>query len=280
MKKYLKWIVTLLIVASIFGVYGCKQESEPISIDKIAPANIGKLEIVASNGTAILSWTNPSDSDFSGVELSMNPATSSLSNSIIIPKDSKSFSISGLTNGKEYTFTVKSVDTSGNKSGGVTKSVTVEDTSDKTPPAEVTNIGIVASNENAILSWTNPTDEDFFAVQISMNPAEGTLKNPVILGKDVENFVVSGLKNEKEYTFTIKTLDESVNFSAGKSETVIVEDTSDRTAPAEVSNLEIIARNGNAILSWINPTDGDLSGIQISMNPTEGTLTNTIIFVI
>ena len=269
-----------MIVASIFGVYGCKQESEPISIDKIAPANIGKLEIVASNGTAILSWTNPSDSDFSGVELSMNPATSSLSNSIIIPKDSKSFSISGLTNGKEYTFTVKSVDTSGNKSGGVTKSVTVEDTSDKTPPAEVTNIGIVASNENAILSWTNPTDEDFFAVQISMNPAEGTLKNPVILGKDVENFVVSGLKNEKEYTFTIKTLDESVNFSAGKSETVIVEDTSDRTAPAEVSNLEIIARNGNAILSWINPTDGDLSGIQISMNPTEGTLTNTIIFVI
>ena len=221
MKKYLKWIVTLLIVASIFGVYGCKQESEPISIDKTAPANIGKLEIVASNGTAILSWTNPSDSDFSGVELSMNPATSSLSNSIIIPKDSKSFSISGLTNGTEYTFTVKSVDTSGNKSGGVTKSVTVEDTSDKTPPAEVTELKALNRDGSVLLTWQDAKDEDIYGYEVTwdkttpINRSTTMVANSIMIAPNSQGCYISNLTNGTEYTFTVKSVDTNGNKSGG-----------------------------------------------------------------
>ena len=71
---------------------------------------------------------------------------------------------------------------------------------DVTPPADVIELTVIASNGTALLSWTNPLDEDLAGIQISMNPAEGTLKNAISLGKGVSSFDVSGLENEKEDT--------------------------------------------------------------------------------
>ncbi|MBQ5646319.1 MAG: hypothetical protein IIV07_04555, partial [Treponema sp.] len=45
-------------------------------------------------------------------------------NSMMVAPGAKGCYISNLTNGTEYAFTVKSVDTSGNKSAGVTKTIT------------------------------------------------------------------------------------------------------------------------------------------------------------
>ena len=278
MKKF-TWFVTILLVASmIFGIFGCKEQPVPgVELDKTAPAEVTELTVTASNGNALLSWSNPSDEDFVGVQISATPANGTLKNAVSLGKEVTSFEVSGLENGKEYTFLVKTYDKSLNYSVGVTGVATVLDTADYVAPAEVTELTVTASNGNAVLSWKNPSDKDFAGLQISMNPAEGTLKNAVILGKDVTSLDVSGLVNGKEYTFTVKAFDESLNYSEGVTTETTVVDTSDKTAPKDVTDVTVTASDGYALLTWKNPSDEDFAGLQISMNPAEGTLKNTVI---
>ena len=278
MKKF-TWFVTILLVASmIFGIFGCKEQPVPgEELDKTAPAEVTELTVTASNGNALLSWSNPSDEDFVGVQISATPANGTLKNAVSLGKDVTSFEVSGLENGKEYTFLVKTYDKSLNYSVGVTGLATVLDTADYVAPAEVTELTVTASNGNAVLSWKNPSDKDFAGLQISMTPAEGTLKNAVILGKDVTSLDVSGLANGKEYTFTVKAFDESLNYSEGVTTETTVVDTSDKTAPKEVTDVTVTASDGYALLTWKNPSDEDFAGLQISMTPAEGTLKNAVI---
>ena len=86
---------------------------------------------------------------------------------------------------------------------------------DKTAPADVTNLAAVAGDSTAILSWTNPTDADFYGVEVSASPVAGTLANPVVLTGTTTSLTVSGLANATEYTFTVKTIDKSLNTSTG-----------------------------------------------------------------
>ena len=84
---------------------------------------------------------------------------------------------------------------------------------DKTAPAEVTNFSVTLENTTASLSWTNPSDDDFAGVQISMTPAEGFLSTPISIGKSSTSFIVTGLKTESTYLFTLKTFDNKLNYS-------------------------------------------------------------------
>ena len=262
----MKWLAAFLIVATLFGgILGCKQQVE-IPSDKTAPADVTELTVQAANGNAVLSWKNPADTDFAGVQISMSPAEGTLKNAVVLGKDVVSFDVSGLTIGKEYTFTVKAFDESLNYSKGAEEKATVADTADYTAPADVTELTVTASNGNAVLSWKNPADTDFAGVQISMSPAEGTLKNAVVLGKDVVSFDVSGLTIGKEYTFTVKAFDESLNYSKGAEEKATVADTADYTAPADVTELTATNKDASVLLTWTDATDEDIYGYEVTWN--------------
>lgn len=220
MKKQFSWIVLFIAISLISCIFGCKEPA--IETDTKAPANVTSLTVTAADGNAVLTWKNPTDADFDGVQVSMSPAEGTLKNAISLEKDVTSFEVIGLENGKEYTFTVKTFDKSLNYSESVTAKATVIDTSDKTAPANVTELSVQAENGNAVLNWKNPTDADFAGVQISMNSPEGTLLNPFSLGKDVTSFNVSGLTVGKECTFTVKSFDTSLNYSEGTSVNAII----------------------------------------------------------
>ena len=89
---------------------------------------------------------------------------------------------------------------------------------DRTPPAEVTDLQAVAGNGKVSLTWKNPADEDLYQVEISATPADGAVKNPVYVAaqKDAAgSFIAEGLKAGTAYTFTLKTIDKSLNKSKG-----------------------------------------------------------------
>ena len=260
-----------------YSVGKTKKATVADTSDKIAPAEVTELKIEAADGEATLTWVNPEDSDFAGVKISVLPAEGSLENAVILEKGVTKFDVSGLTIGNEYTFTIQTFDESLNYSEGASQTATVADTSDKTPPAEVSEIKLTAANGNAVLEWKNPTDEDFAGVKITMTPAAGTLENAVRLEKTVKSLSVSGLTIGEEYSFTIQTFDASLNYSVGATQKATVADTSDKTAPAEVTELKIEAADGNAKLTWKNPEDSDLAGVKISMSPATGTLENEVI---
>lgn len=137
------------------------------------------------------------------------------------------------------------------------------DDADRTPPAEITGLNAVPNDSSVFLTWTNPADKDFYGVEVSAVPAEGTLKEPVVVKGNT--ITVTGLTNGTSYTFTLKTVDKSTNISAGvSSESVSPVDSSDTTPLAEVTNLKLKVADGIAKLTWTDSVSEDVFGYEIT----------------
>lgn len=224
--KNLKWLAAFLIVATLFGgILGCKQEVE-IPSDKTAPADVTELTVQAANGNAVLNWKNPADTDFAGVQVAMSPAEGTLKNAVSLGKDVVSLDVSGLTIGKEYTFTVKAFDESLNYSKGAEVKATVADTSDKKAPADVTELTVTNKDASVLLEWTDATDEDIYGYEVTwnkkapINRSAAMEANSMMVAPGSEGCFISNLTNGTEYTFTVKSVDTSGNKSDGVTKTI------------------------------------------------------------
>lgn len=91
-------------------------EAVPVE-DTTAPAEVQNLIASSGDASVILSWTNPSDEDFSKVVITYG--VDGVASVRGLPKGESKQYITGLTNGAEYTFTVMAVDRLGNTSNGV-----------------------------------------------------------------------------------------------------------------------------------------------------------------
>ena len=246
------------------------------SSDTTPPEEVDNITVSAIDGNAVISWSVPGSDDFAGVELSLSPAAGTLTYPLLLRKESNSLFVSGLETGENYTFKIRSYDTSYNFSEGKKKSVTVGDSSDRTPTSKVTEVRATGSENKVLISWQNPADEDFYGVQISEKSNSGTLSAPVFIANPASSFTVSELANGTEYEFSIVALDNSFNKSEVVTVTGIPVSSADVTAPNDVSALTVSASDGNALISWINPTDTDFAGVKISMTPAVGTLSNPV----
>jgi quinol monooxygenase YgiN len=90
----------------------------PITAD-LAP--ISGLSVSPGNGTVELSWIDPAETDLASIEISWNSVSRTVSKSSASNR-ANSATITGLTNGAAYTFTLKAVDNAGIKSAGVSSS--------------------------------------------------------------------------------------------------------------------------------------------------------------
>ena len=286
-KHFCKGMAVFAVFAVLALAAGCKQTvTVSEKKDKTPPAEVTALNAIAGDGKVSLSWTNPADEDLYQVEITASPAAGTLSNAVYLSAkkdENMSFTAEGLTNGTGYTFTVKTIDKSLNKSEGTSTAEAVKpvDTSDKTPPAEVTALNAVAGDGKISLSWKNPADEDLYQVEITASPAAGTLANAVYLSakkSESMSFTAEGLTNGTAYRFTVKTIDKSLNKSAGAKTQNPVKPVSgtDSTPPAEVTALNAIAGDGKVSLSWTNPADEDLYQVEITASPAAGTLANAV----
>src|SRR5574344_1057171 len=239
------------------------------SSDKTAPADVDTSTVTATcgNGTVLLNWTNPADSDFFGVEVTASAGGTTAWDSMVI-NGGKSLLVSGLTNGTEYTFRLRSYDKSLNASGGTTKVATPVDTADSTAPAEASSFAATAGDACATLSWTEPSDSDYYGIKISATPAAGTLASPVVLLKGTTSLSVTGLTNGTQYTFTAQTLDTSLNASAGTTAAATPVDSGDTTPPANVTNLTATNKDAAVLLTWTDAADSDIYGYEVSWNGT------------
>ncbi|MNW48618.1 Chitinase A1 precursor [compost metagenome] len=114
-------------------------------VDTTAPAEVTGLISEATTQTTITArWINPSDSDFAKVKLFVNGV-------FIADTMNSSYEFSGLVADTAYTIVVKSVDASGNVSGGATLNARTQAVPVVTPP-------II------------PTDPDDDVVEIPTNP--------------------------------------------------------------------------------------------------------------
>ena len=235
MKKHFNWFAMIFIIASMIFM-GCQQEVETIN-DTTAPAEVSGFNVTVKGNTASLTWTNPTDKDLAGIQISMNPAEGLLANPISLGASVTSFVVSNLQDEKSYEFTVKTFDTKFNYSEGVKKQITIlvdkeEDPTpnpdnptpgDTTPPAQVENlVAEYFADENLItVSWTNPLDTDFAGTKVVYGKTDSSEKTTLTYDKSFSSIVIPGIiADDSEYTIFVSTTDTSGNLSEARSVTV------------------------------------------------------------
>ena len=222
---------------------------EVIEQDTTPPSSVTNVSVTTTTDTITLSWTNPSDPDFSHTEVSVkNNANGAVITQTVQGNAgaSSATSFSGLNDNTEHTISFVTVDTNGNKSSATTVAAKTK-LRDTTPPGEVESLTARALHQKVLLTWVNPYDEDFTSVEIFSMPAAGNLSTPIIVSDltrlETSTFMATGLENGTEYIFKVRAIDESGNYSAWKSAT---------KAPVQ-SNLAMTVTlpndNGNIVLT-------------------------------
>jgi len=110
---------TITVVMDINGFeYTCSQELVVTEKDKTPPADVTNVAVVEGNGQITITWTDPEDSDLDKIKIVDADEASSVQ-PVYVEPGVETVTITGLTNGKNYTFRITAIDTAGNESAGV-----------------------------------------------------------------------------------------------------------------------------------------------------------------
>ncbi len=245
-----------------------------VSTDTTPPAAVDAGTVTGSiaGTTATLNWTNPADVDFSHVEITWTPNAPTApvrvpASGTGTPGDPGSYTNTEFDNtpATEYTFLIAAVDTNGNRSTETSFAITTASL-DTTPPGAVTDLTAVTSQAgDATVSWTNPSDDDFALVAITWSPettgATATAQ-PVEVDGPATTTTISGFDSTVAYTFTVVARDTSGNASTPVTFEL------DKTPPGAVTDLEAaVSEDGDATVSWTNPSDADFALVAITWAP-------------
>ncbi|MCX6807729.1 MAG: lamin tail domain-containing protein [Patescibacteria group bacterium] len=190
---------------------------------------------VPSDGLITLNWNNPAS--FSGILVLQStgaiffvPQNGSgylindifLNEKAVYAGSGSDLIISGLLNGSEYFFKIWVYDKDYKYSKGISISAVpfpAPPIIDTIPPADVTNLQIVSSNSEIVLSWMPPQDSDFVSVRIVRSkdayPQNCQSGDLVFENNSATGFTDKNLINNQTYYYRICAYDSSMNFSTG-----------------------------------------------------------------
>jgi hypothetical protein len=207
-------------------------QSVPVSfrIDSTPPAEVALLTGVESIQTVVLSWTEPDNEDFAKVIITFTPEASEVPQPIELIKGTTEVIVTPLADGSSYNFTVKTVDTLGNISEGVSVTKTPDDYIKPVPGGG----GVIGSSfetpRSFWITWQagsdNVTSQNLLQYKIvrSDNPDISTVADAETKGIVVKNWTtdltwsegstsweISGLKYKTEYFYTVLVRDQVGN---------------------------------------------------------------------
>jgi hypothetical protein len=232
--------VASLVLASPAGAAG----------DRKAPTTPGNFRVTGvSPYFAQLAW-NPSTDNSGTVRYQI---TVSNGESISLPNGTTTHSWF-LTPGHSYTFTIRAIDPSGNRSGSATTSATLpqDRTAPATPALSLTGTGAT----HVSLSWTASTDDGPYAVRYTLYVDDA----PIDVGTATA-YAVDGLAPQTTHRFRVEARDFAQNVSPPSNTvtaTTAAVDPNDTTAPTSPGNLGtngMVFQDGETWLSWIASTD-------------------------
>lgn len=286
--KALRKIGMLVMAVAITAIgIGCKNTAEEDKkADESAPAAVTNLTATAKDSRVLLTWTDASDSDIYGYEVSysgsapINRAALPALNdkSMMAAQGAGGCYVSGLTNGTEYTFTVRTVDTSGNKSGGVTVKATPVAVSANSPMTIALSVPDAATNTSLDVKVEVTTAAEIKKV---VYKKDGSVNAKTLLSDTAAEDVTGSVKSNGKFTvtaaseaegngtYTVAVLDES-----GREETEqITIGKFDFTPPSKVKNVLAVYSNthNEIILNWTNPSESDFDHVEISYTMNDGT---------
>jgi len=258
-QKRKRLVFGLILVGLLVGIGVCvhivrKSEKKVV---RVMP-DVSDLSVVFVNGEATLFWVDPPDSLLHHIEVLYWPGSKKPDNPApkpenVAPKIEKHV-ISGLDNGKEYTFAVRAVDKWKNKSaitqcgsGKAFKQRNGNPIKGKPVAKQVT------------LSWTNLSEASYDFLEVSYYPDHET---PVRVPRGVESKTLTGLTNGLEHTFTVKAVDSQGNRKSLNEIGIFIPDYA--TSPESVVGR---SSAGQVTLKWSGSFGTDIRHLEVVYLP-------------
>jgi len=200
------------------------------------------VNAVPGDGQATLSWTAPSSDG--GSPITSYTVTSSSGQSTTVSGSETSAVVSGLTNGRPYTFTVIANNGVGNSpSSGPSNSVTP--TSVAGAP---TGVNAIAGDGQATVSWTAPSSDGGSPIT-SYTVTSSSGHNTTVLGSET-SAVVSGLTDGRSYTFTVV----ATNAVGDSPASVPSNSVTPATVPVAPTGVSAVPGDGHVTVDWTAPS--------------------------
>ena len=225
---------------------------------------------VAGNGQATVSWTIPASdggSPITGYTVTSSPGgfTGTASG-----PTATSATVSGLTNGTSYTFTVHATNGVGN--GPESAQSNAVTPNPPTVPGAPTNVSAAPGNTQATVSWTIPASNGGSAIlNYTATSSPGGFTNTVS-GATATSVTVSGLTNGVSYTFTVHATNGIGNSIESAPSNAVIPGTT--TVPGAPTNASAVPGNAQATVSWTIPaSNGGSAILSYTATSTPGSLT-------
>ncbi len=197
------------------------------------PAAPTNLSATPSDGQVALTWDDPGNTSIDKYRVSTDGGTSF---SDIDPSGATTttHTVTGLTNGTEYTFAVRAVNGFGD---GAASTVTVT-----MVPAAPSNLLATPGDRQVALSWTDPDNDTITKYQISTDG--GTSFSDIDpSGATTTTHTVTGLTNGTEYTFAVRAVNDSGRGATASATLTLSDDDGPPTGIA----LELSDASGTAL---------------------------------
>jgi hypothetical protein len=247
--------------------------SPAAAADRQAPTTPGNFRVTGTAPYfAHLAWS-PSSDNSGTVRYQI---TVSNGESVSLPNGTTSYSWF-LSPGFRYTFTIRAIDSSGNRSGAASASATIplDRAAPTTPALSVTGTGAT----NVALSWTASVDDGPYAVRYTLY-VDGA---PTDVGS-VTAYAVDGLAPGTTHTFRVVARDFAQNVSPPSNAvtaTTSAADANDTTPPAMPGSLNtagMVFQDGETWLFWVASTDNNTPALRITYRViVNGVLDHTLL---
>ncbi|WP_270886707.1 DUF4082 domain-containing protein [Pedococcus sp. 5OH_020] len=242
-----------------------------------APAAPTGVAATAGDGSAAVSWTAPANGGSAVTSYTVTPfigATAQSPSTVTGSPPATTTTVTGLTNGTSYTFTVSATNAVG--TGPASSPSSAVTPTGPTAPAAPTAVTATAGDSSAVVGWTAPSNGGSPITSYTVTPYVGAAaQTPTTVtgSPPVTTTTVAGLTNGTAYTFTVSATNAVGAGPESAASSAVTP--APATVPAAPSGVTATAGDGSAVVSWTAPANGGSPITGYTVTPFVGTVAQT-----